>query len=172
MLAVFHTLCGTACLVLGAIVLLNTKATRLHRYLGTTYVLAMVAVNVTALCIYHLTGHVNLFHLFAILSLLMVLIGWSQVLFRRRFRRWLYRHYTYMSWSYAGLVAATANEAFVRVPALKGLVQRTGNWIILATQCVILGYCAFLLSRNKNRLQQKYAGPGLNQSATTAEGAA
>jgi len=156
-LSFIHVVCGTACLGLGAIVFFNVKATRWHRTVGTAYVLAMVAVNVTALCIYHLTGSFNLFHLFAVLSLLMVLIGWSQVVFRRYLRRWFYRHYTYMCWSYAGLVAATSNEAFVRVPLLKALVQRTGNWLILATQVLILGLCAILLRHHQIRLQQKYA---------------
>src|SRR5205807_8427615 len=123
MLSLVHTVCGTGSLMLGAVVFFNVKGTRLHRMVGNAYLLCMIAVNVTALCIYHLTGSVNLFHLFAVLSLLMVLIGWSQVVFRRRFHRWLYRHYTYMCWSYAGLVAATSNEAFVRVPVLKTLVH-------------------------------------------------
>jgi uncharacterized membrane protein len=148
--------------MLGAVVFFNVKGTRWHRTVGTVYVLAMLAVNVTALCIYHLTGRFNLFHLFAVLSLLMVLIGWSQVIFRRYFHRWFYRHYTYMCWSYAGLVAATSNEAFVRVPALKALVHRTGNWLILATQVLILGLCAVLLRRNQTRLQQKYASANTN----------
>jgi uncharacterized membrane protein len=161
-LALVHTVCGGSCLLLGAFIFLNLKGTSLHRTVGTTYVLAMIALNVTALCIYHLTGRFNLFHLFALLSLAMVLIGWSQVVFRRRFQRWFYRHYTYMCWSYAGLVAATSNEAFVRVPALRRIVQRTGNWLILATQLVILGLCAFLLSRNNTRLQQKYARASIN----------
>jgi uncharacterized membrane protein len=117
---------------------------------------------VTALCIYHLTGSFNLFHLFAVLSLLMVLIGWCQVVFRRHFQRWLYRHYTYMCWSYAGLVAATANEAYVRVPALQALVHCTGNWLILATQALILGLSAVLLSCSKTRLQQTYGSASIN----------
>lgn len=134
------------------------KATRPHRALGNVYVISMVLLNITALCIYRLTGHFNLFHLFAILSLVMVLIGWSQVAFRRRFRRWFYRHYTYMCWSYASLVAATSNEAFVRIPALKTVVQRNGNWVILAAQVVILGLCAVLLRINKTRLLETYGG--------------
>lgn len=158
MLSLVHIVCGASCLVLGASIIFNVKGTRLHRMIGTAYVLAMIALNLTALCIYHLTGQFNLFHLFAILSLAMVLIGWVQVVFRRRLKRWFYRHYTYMCWSYAGLIAATANEAFVRVPALKTIVHRTGNWPILATQAVILGLCAVLLSGNKTRLQEKYAG--------------
>jgi hypothetical protein len=118
----------------------------------------MIALNVSALCIYNLTGRFNLFHLFAILSLMMVLVGWTQVVFRRHFRRWFYRHYTYMCWSYAGLVAATSNEAFVRVPVLKMLVQRHGAWLILGTQALILAACALLLKRNQAHLHHEYSG--------------
>jgi len=161
-LSIAHTACGVSCLVLGAFVFFNGKATRLHRTAGTLYALGMIALNVSALCIYHLTGRFNLFHLFAVLSLLMVFIGWSQVVFRRHFQRWFYRHYTYMCWSYAGLIAATSNEGFVRVPGLKALVQGTGNWLILATQVAILGICAILLSRNKTRLHKNYARASIN----------
>lgn len=164
MLSLMHVGCGAACLVLGAVVLANVKGTRLHRRVGFAYVLAMVALNVTALCIYHLTGRLNLFHLFAVLSLAMVLTGYAQVAFRRRLKRWLYRHYTYMSWSYAGRIAASANEAFVRVPLLKALVRHTGNWMILAAQGIILGLCAVLLARNRARLDRRYGGPELSDA--------
>src|ERR1051326_4159570 len=96
MIGIVHTLCGVLCLIFGGVIFLSPKATRRHRTLGIAYVIAMLVLNLTALCIYHLTGRFNLFHLFAILSLAMVLIGWSQVAFRRHFRRWFYRHYTYM----------------------------------------------------------------------------
>ena len=153
-----HVVCGVACLIFGAVIFLNLKGTRRHRVFGNAYVISMVLLNVTALCIYRLTGHFNLFHLFAILSLVMLFVGWIQVYFRRHFRRWFYRHYVYMSWSYAGLVAATSNEAFVRIPALVTIVHRAGNWVILAAQIVILGICALLLSVNKSRIHQRYAG--------------
>jgi uncharacterized membrane protein len=151
-----HVFSGVVCLILGALIFLNTKGTRFHRTLGNVYVLAMLLLNVTALCIYRLTGHFNLFHLFALLSLIMVFVGWIQVYFRRHFKRWFYRHYVYMCWSYAGLVAATSNEAFVRVPALKAIVHRTGNWVILAAQIAILGACALLLSLNRTWLHERY----------------
>ena len=162
MLSLVHTLCGAICLVLGAFVFFNRKGNRIHRLVGTIYVISMVALNVTALCIYHLTGRFNLFHVFAILILAMVFVGWAQVVFRHRLKSWFYRHYTYMCWSYAGLVAATSNEAFVRVPVLKAVVQHKGNWVILATQAIIVGVCAVVVSRNRTRLHQNYATGALN----------
>lgn len=93
----------------------------------------MIGLNVAALPIHNLTGHFNLFHLTAILSLALVLTGWAQVLFRKHLRNWLYRHYTYMCWSYFALIAAAFNEGFVRLAPLKSLVRRNGNWVIIVT---------------------------------------
>jgi uncharacterized membrane protein len=59
----FHTAAAVAALVAGAVVLLRGKGTRSHRRLGWTYVVAMIALNVTALAIYRLTGSFGPFHI-------------------------------------------------------------------------------------------------------------
>src|SRR5689334_9453835 len=127
MLGHIHVALCIASLILGGVIFCSSKATRQHRWIGRLYALSMLAQNFAALGIYNLTGHFNLFHLTAILSLAMVLVGWSQVVFRRRLRNWLYRHYIYMSWSYVALIAAAFNEAFVRLPFLKVLVHAAGH---------------------------------------------
>lgn len=145
-----------ASLVLGAIVFFNPKGTRNHRRVGKLYCVSMLGLNITALGIYHLTGHFNLFHLTAIFSLALVLIGWTQVLLRHRLRRWLYRHYVYMCWSYVALVAAAFNEGFVRVGLMKAVVRHHGNWVIIATQAVLVGLAAILITRSKEELLARY----------------
>jgi hypothetical protein len=117
----------------------------------------MLLQNFAALGIYNLTGRFNFFHLTAFLSIAMVVMGWAQVLFRRRLRNWLYRHYIYMCWSYVALVAAAFNEGFVRLPPLKALVGHTGNWLIIATQVVLLSIAALLINRSKPKLLARYA---------------
>jgi len=156
MLPLVHITFSVVSLVLGAFVLLNTKGTRGHRWVGTGYCISMVGLNLAALGIYHLTGHFNLFHFTAILSLMMVMVGWSQVLFRRRLQNWLYRHYNYMCWSYVALVAASFNEGFVRLAPLKALVHRTGNWVIIGTQVVLLSAAALLIQRKKAEIIARY----------------
>jgi hypothetical protein len=104
----------------------------------------------------------------------MVLTGWAQVLFRRRLRNWLYRHYIYMCWSYVALIAAAFNEGFVRLPPLKALVRHTGNWVIIATQVLLLGLAALLINSRKPKLLARYAdvavaGPSLQAVPPSAE---
>jgi hypothetical protein len=112
----------------------------------------MVGLNAAALGIYNLTGHFNLFHFTAILSLVLVLVGWAQVIYRKRLQRWLYRHYTYMCWSYVALVAAAFNEGFVRLPPLKAVVSRCGNWVIIATQVVLICVSALLINGSRESI--------------------
>jgi len=115
-LGALHFYSACASLLLGALILLMPKGTKLHRAIGLTYVFAMLEVNATALMLYHLTGHFGVFHVFALVSLLGVLAGVAAVIFR--WRGWLNSHYRSMSFSYIGLVAAAAAETLVRVPAL------------------------------------------------------
>lgn len=151
-----HVVLSLASLVLGAIILFNPKGTRTHRQVGKLYGFSMIGLNLSALGIYHLTGRFNLFHLTAILSLVLVVTGWAQVLLRRRLHKWLYRHYVYMCWSYVALVAAAFNEGFVRIGPLKLLVRNHGNWIIIATQAVLVILAAILITRNKEQVLTQF----------------
>src|ERR1041385_285476 len=87
-----------------------------------------------------------------VLNLVLVGVGWAQIMFRRRLRNWVYRHYVYMCWSYVALVAAAINEGFVRLAPLKGIVRRNGNWVIIATQVVLVCAAAVLINWNKERM--------------------
>lgn len=156
MISIFHTTCGFLALILGLIVLLNKKATGLHRALGRSYWVTMLVLNVTAFDLYHLNGHFNIFHIFAIVSLATIFAGLIPVLLRKHISNWLALHYKYMAWSYAGLLAATSNELFAHVPALKALVRITGSWIMLASLGLILGLSAFLIPRRQKGMVAKY----------------
>lgn len=153
--ALLHIALAVCSLILGTLVFLNPKGNRRHRLLGVLYSLSMLGMNFTALGIYHITGRFNLFHLTALISLAMVVTGWTQVLRRRR-RNWLYRHYIYMCWSYAALVAAAFNEGFVRLAPLKSLVHNYGNWIIIATQIILLIAAALIINRSKPAMLKRY----------------
>jgi uncharacterized membrane protein len=154
--ALIHVASAVCGLVLGALVFVNTKGARAHRTLGILYSASMLVTNFTALGIYHLTGRFNLFHVTAFVSLAMVATGWAQVLLRHRLRNWLYRHYIYMCWSYVALVAAAFNEGFVRLTPLKSLVHNSGNWVIIATQVVLLSVAALLINRRKAEMLKRY----------------
>jgi hypothetical protein len=74
----------------------------------------MLMTNISALMIYHLTGHFGLFHVFALLSLFYTLVGLAMPVLRRP--GWLNAHVQWMSWSYLSLLAAALNELAIRLP--------------------------------------------------------
>ena len=117
-----HFLTALIALASGAWVLLRRKGTARHRQVGWVYAASMLALNVTALFIYRLTGTFGPFHFAALISLATLLAGLVQA--RRRLRgdrNWLPRHYFYMTWSYLGLVAAAVAETATRAPALQAV---------------------------------------------------
>ena len=152
MLSLIHVTLSVVCLFVGAIIFFRPKGSRWHRRAGKIYSISMIVLNAAVFGIFHLTGHVNLFHVMAILNLVFVAVGWAQIMFRQRLRNWVYRHYVYMCWSYVALVAAAINEGFVRLAPLKGIVRRNGNWVIIATQVVLVCVGAVLINRNKERM--------------------
>jgi len=99
----------------GAIVVLRRKGTMTHRRIGYAYVISMIGLNVTALMIYRLTGYFGPFHGAAIVSLATILAG-AVVAIRRR-PDWVRKHYLWMTYSYVGLLAATASEVLTRIPS-------------------------------------------------------
>ena len=114
--AQIHIVAAVAALLLGVIVFLNRKGTRLHVQVGVGYVVSMLVMNVTALGLYRLTGALNPFHLGALFSLATVLAGWVPAIRRKPRDKWLRYHFEFMSWSYVGLVAGAVSEVGTRVP--------------------------------------------------------
>jgi len=158
-LGLIHTACGALALVLGAVIVLRPKGTRAHVRAGWAYAACMGGVNGTALGIYRLTGRFNLFHALAVASLVMVAAGLLQVAPRRRPQRWLWRHYQYMSWSFVGLLAATNNEAFVRVPALARLTAATAPALPLLVTAALVAACGVVIVRRQAAVLAPFRPP-------------
>ena len=116
-IAQLHIIAAVGALLLGAVVFLMRKGTRLHVRVGIGYVASMLVMNVTAFAIYRLTGGLNAFHIGAFFSLATVLAGWVPAIRRRPADRWLRLHFEFMSWSYVGLVAGAVSEAVTRLPS-------------------------------------------------------
>jgi uncharacterized membrane protein len=155
---VFHTGCGVLALMLGAWIFLATKGTRAHVRAGWAYVGSMACLNGSALALYNLTGGFNTFHALAIFSLATVAAGVVQVLGRRRWRKWMWRHYQYMAWSYVGLLAATCNEAFVRVPPLQHLAAGTAAPLPLLGMVAIVALSGAVIFGMQRRVLARYSG--------------
>ena len=114
----FHAGLGLVAIVLGMFVLFLQKGTPLHRWIGLTYLISMVALNATALAIYDLFGRWGPFHNLAVVSLLTVAAGVVPVWVRRPRGRWMRLHATCMGWSFAGLLAALFSEIGARIPGV------------------------------------------------------
>jgi len=128
-----HTVFGSAALLLGFLVLMGRKGTLIHRRLGQSYAIAMIALNVTALLIYDLYGRFGPFHIAAVVSLATVLAGLIPVVFRRPRESWMRHHAALMCWSYVGLFAAFVSEIATRVPGV-----RFGWGVVAATIAVVI----------------------------------
>lgn len=163
-----HTGAALLAMASGAAVLLTRKGTTRHRQLGWVYAVSMLALNGTALFIYRLFGGVGPFHVFAVLSLVTVLLGVVAATQARRYRRArrgadraraVERHYAWMTWSYVGLLAAAVSEVATRVPALRpgpGQGLAFGLTVAVAT-VVVVAIGARLIRGRRARLLAPYA---------------
>ena len=117
-LGAFHFASAIVALICGAIVLSNPKGTAKHKRLGYIYFASMLALNLSAIPITNMTGSIGLFHLFVVMSLPTTLAALYFPLFGRTNPNWKTQHFTYMFWSYVGLIAASIAEGMVRLPIL------------------------------------------------------
>ncbi len=141
-----HLVLALTALVSGAGVVGMRKGTGVHRLVGFVYALSMFGVLGTALLIYNLTGGFGPFHVLALISLVTIVFGLVHVLLRRPKDGWIEFHAYWMSWSYVGLLAATASETLTRVPATPFW------WAVLAASTVVVGVGAIVIYRNVPRI--------------------
>lgn len=117
LIGAIHLFSASFALISGAFVMLLRKGTLLHRMMGRAWVLAMLTVNTSALSLYRLTGHFELFHVFALISLATISAGIGAVLLKRP--GWLMLHYRFMAYGYLGLLAAATAEAVTRLHVIQ-----------------------------------------------------
>jgi uncharacterized membrane protein len=156
MIGILHTCCATLALVLGAVILLTRKGTVVHVRLGWVYLLSMTTMNLLALFIYRITGGLNVFHIIAIISLAMIVAVMVQIAMRGKLRRWLWRHYQYVTWSYVSLLAGASNEAFVHIQFMRRLAATWGKGLPLVASAVIVAASAWIIFRCQRSILMKY----------------
>ena len=142
-----HVAAALAALGFGALVLLMRKGTQLHRAIGMAYATAMIALCVTALMIYRISGHFGPFHVLALVSLATIVGGVMAVLRRRP--GWLSKHYRMMTFSYLGLLSAGTTQMLVNLPALHGPVRGMVTGVASAVAFTAAG--AIILPRLQRR---------------------
>ncbi len=118
-----HVVAAFSALGAGAAVLLVPKGTHTHRVIGAGYVGALVLVNVAALSL-HREDIFGVFHVLALVSLVTIGVGLSPLLLGRRSPMVIANHAYFMTWSYAGLVAAGCGQLTVAVG------PESGAWVV------------------------------------------
>jgi uncharacterized membrane protein len=122
-LATGHVIAAFSALTAGAALLPLRKGTHIHRVIGTTYVVALVLVNVAALSL-HRENAFGVFHALAVASLTTLAVGVTPMLLGKRSPVAIATHAYCMTWSYAGLVAAGCGQLVVAVG------QDLGAWLV------------------------------------------
>jgi uncharacterized membrane protein len=137
-LATGHVVAAFSALAAGAAVLPLPKGTHTHRVIGTTYVIALVLVNVAALSL-HQENMFGVFHALAVVSLITIAMGLTPLLLGKRSPAAIATHAYCMTWSYAGLVAAGCGQLTVAVG------QDAGAWLVPVAIGVALSISAVVI---------------------------
>ena len=151
MIEIVHTVFGFYSLIFGTYVVLQTKGTRQHVWIGRCYAISMLVLCLTAFGIYELYGGFGIFHVAAIVSLLSTLGGVIAVYLKRKLKAWRVWHYQFMAWSYVGLLAATSNEIFVHIGFFNELAV-SFQYSPLISLALIMGGGGFYINSAMKRI--------------------
>ena len=150
-----HTSAAPLALVIGAIIFLRPKLGPPHRRLGYVYSLLMILQLALSFFLFHLTGHFNFLHVFSLVSLPPLVLGFYHAFARRPADRWLEKHFYWMTGSYLGLVSAFLAETSTRLLLPLWIRYFPGSavtafWLIVAlTSALVLAGGIFLQRRNR-----------------------
>jgi len=137
-----HGFGAFAAVLLGSAMMLSAKGTPRHRLIGMVYIPLLIAVNVTALGLYGLTGRVNVFHVLAVVNLVTTLLGVRALVMWRRTRAesWLKGHQIHMAYSYLGLMMAFVSELLTnpRFGIVEGFRSFLWFWGVIAVMNVAM----------------------------------
>jgi uncharacterized membrane protein len=132
-----HLIVSIIALITGLVVLITTKGTKRHKQIGYIYAISMVILNITAFMIYKLFGKFGIFHWFAVVSCLTLLLGIYPVLVKN-FKNYLLVHFNYMYWSVVGLYCAFCAEILTRIPFIYDLPNKRQLFGILTGVSIFL----------------------------------
>lgn len=155
-----HLIFALVALLMGPVIFLRRKGDWLHRACGLIYTGAMIALNVSALLNYDLTGSANMFHVFALFSLATVIPAWTSIRKAKKTgeTRHFFRHGTLMIGSYYGLVMAAVAEVTTR--RFPFMLHGDGGWMRFSVMLIIIMVVSGLLTR---ALVRRYIPPLMQQ---------
>ena len=153
-----HFLLALIGLASGPLIFLWRKGDSRHKIAGYVYVLSMGTTNVSALLIYDLTKSFNLFHFFAVFSLVVLAFAFVAI---RKFivsgsAKYLHMHAHTMVWSWFGLVMAAIAEVVTRL--FDGLLLGgSGWWPFLVFLALTMAGGSWLIKNLTHRFVPEYA---------------
>ena len=147
LIGAIHTVLAATGIVVGLIQLLRGKGGPVHRALGYAFVYAMLIADGAAMLVFQFTGRFNILHLGALANLVCIIFAIVPALRSPRPANWKLQHYYWMSWSYAGLLAAAATELVVRTVHLP---TRGQAWMATAATSMVVSAVAWVII-NRNR---------------------
>lgn len=143
-----HSLACLVALAAGAFILVTPKGTRRHRIVGRAYLASMLLLNMTALGIYQL-GVFFFPHILAIATLALIAAGWGAARMIRRHVAWKHVHLSCMILSYYMLIGGGVNEVYLRIDALRQVLNHEGPELMFMThRLVMLAFLILLLGWN------------------------
>lgn len=155
-----HILSLIIAMVTGMYVLTTTKGTKRHKKIGYVYAISMIILNVTAFMIYKLFGKFGIFHWFAVLSSVTLILGMYPILVKKS-KNYIYHHFNFMYWSVAGLYCAFFAEIFTRIPFILEMPNSRQLFGILTgvSTLLVMIIAAIIFAKMKplwlNQFQQK-----------------
>lgn len=149
-----HLISGIIAIILGGLVLILKKGTKIHRKIGYGYVFSMIILLASSFGIYRLFGKFGIFHVLSLVSTFSLAAGMLPMLKKNRTPNDLETHFKRMYWSVAGLYAAFAAESFVRIPKFGGF------WSAVAWSFVIAFVVCFVMFIKKRPEWSKKFGKG------------
>ena len=169
---IFHTINGSIALVSGLAVVLLNKGTQIHRIIGYIYVASMYVLCFASFAIQDTTPFFRgfgLFHVMALASILTVTAGLVPALYRGKFRNWYDWHYSFMLWSYVGLIMAFNSHFFREVFLFFGKEVGLGKVAGLILSILVLwglppAFGTILINRRVPLYRQRF-GTGVIKSS-------
>src|ERR1043166_430080 len=166
LIGAIHTVLAATGIVTGSIQLLRAKGGPVHRALGYAFVYAMLIADGAAMLVFQFTGRLNILHIGALANLVCIICAIIPVLRSPRPANWKLQHYYWISWSYAGLLAAAATELVVRTVHLP---TREQAWMATAATSIVVTVISWVII-NRNRPDSD-APPASNDGTIQHEGA-
>ncbi len=177
MSALLHTALGVAALGLGLTLAARRKGTAVHKWLGRSYALAMLALCLSSFAIPSeigpTWGRFGVFHAIAVMGVVYLALGVAPVLWRGDVREWYQKHLYFTLWSFVGLLMATLSHVYEPVAlALMDPVGLSQQAAVLATAVLVWGVPVVLgtvfIERLKAKYRRKYGDGAFGEPLATA----